>query len=195
MARIIAFAGSPREKGHCWRLLRELQRAAEAKGAEVKTYNLNDPGFRGCQGCFHCRTNPECSVKDILTPFYGEIAEANAVVIASPIYFADVTGQTMMWLDRMFPMLDGTAFRPRHPGKKAVTIFSQGDGEPERFRPAINRLHGFLKTFGWDVVDSLVCAGVSARGFVMPEDLLKRTAEIGAALAENPESMAGGRAG
>ena len=182
MSKIIAFAGSPRTNGHCRRLLDELIKGVESRGGSVKTYDLNDPGFRGCQGCFYCRSNPGCSVEDILTPFYTEIADASGIVFASPIYFGDVTGQGKMWVDRMFPMLDGVAFQPRHPGKKAVTIFSQGDGNDERFLPAMKRLHGFINTFGWKLQENLVCANTSSRDFVLSDALLKKAFDAGAAL-------------
>ena len=185
MARIIAFAGSPRGSGYTWSLLKELIKGAESGGGEVKVYDLNDPGFRGCQGCFHCRAHPECTVTDYLTPFYTEIAEARGVVLASPIYFSDITGQAKMLLDRLFPMLDGQAFQPRFPGKNAVTIFAHGDGNKKLFQPAMDRLHGFLHTFGWKLCDSLVCSDTSSPGGTLSDDLLKKAFAAGKRLAGN----------
>lgn len=183
MSTVIAFAGSPRKQGHTWQLLNELIRGVESKGGEVNVYDLNDPELRGCQGCFYCRANPGCPVDDILTPFYFEIAEASAVVVASPVFFGDVSGQVKMWLDRMFPMLEGSAFQPRFPGKKAVTIFAQGDGDADRFLPAMKRFHGFIDSFGWELRENIVCCDSASPGFEIPGELMKRSYAAGEALA------------
>lgn len=182
MPNIIAFTGSPRKEGNTRRLLNELIEGAEAKGGEVKVYDLNEPGIRGCQGCFYCRSHPECSVQDALAPFYGEVRNATGIVFASPVYFGDISGQGKIWLDRMFPMLDGQAFQPRFPGKKVVTLFAQGDGDAGRFLPAMQRLHSFLHTFGWKLQDNLVCADASSPGYEMPRELLQKAKAAGGAL-------------
>lgn len=183
-SKITAFAGSPRKGGFTWALLKEVLRGAEDGGAEVKVYDLNDPGFRGCQGCFYCRSHQGCRVDDILQPFFDEVGEVSGIVFASPIYFADISGQGKMWLDRMFPMLDGQSFSPRHPGKRVVDIFTQGDGHADRFQPAIDRLHGFINGFGWKVEETLVCAGTSETGFALPPDLMGKAYAAGRKLAE-----------
>lgn len=183
MGTILVLAGSPRKEGHTQIILKELAKGAQSRGGVVKTYDLNDPDFRGCQGCFYCRTHPACSVNDVFSPFYADIEAASGVVFASPIYFGDISGQAKTGLDRLFPMLDGASFSPRFPGKKFVSVFAQGDGNAERFAPAIARLGGFLQNFGWKQADTLVCAGVSAPGFVMPDDLLKRAFAAGSELA------------
>lgn len=183
MGTVLAFTGSPRPKGHCNLLLAELKNGVESAGGTLKTYDLNHPEFRGCQGCFYCRTHPDCSVNDYLTPAYDEIKAADGLVFTSPIYFAQISGQAKKWVDRMFPMLDGQSFRPRHPGKKVVTIFAQGDGNAERFAQAVNMVHGFIKTFGWELQENLMCSGVSAPGYAIPDDLLQKARQAGQELA------------
>lgn len=176
MTMVIAMKGSPRKEGYSSILVDEVLRGAESKGAKVKIYELNDPGFRGCQGCFYCRTHLECCVDDIFEPFYQEIATASALIFGSPIYFADVAGQAKMGLDRLFPMVDGKSFSPRHPGKKVVIALSQGDPNAERFTPAIKRVNGFFHAFGWHVEDTLLAHGA------LPDDLKKRAFVCGETL-------------
>ena len=183
--KIAAVAGSPRREGFTWTLFREVLRGAGDGGAEVTVYDLNDPGFRGCQGCYYCRTHQECRLDDILRPFFDSVDEVSGIVFSSPIYFADISGQGKKWLDRMFPMLDVQSFAPRHPGKRVVDIYTQGDGNGERFRPAIGRLHGFLNGFGWKVEETLICAGTTETGFEIPSDQLNRAYAAGLNLAEN----------
>ena len=183
-SQIIAFVGSPRKNGFSFQLLQELIKGAESRGASVKSYDLNDPGFRGCQGCYACRDSSVCVQQDTLQPFFTEVKTTTGIVVASPIYFADISGQTKMWLDRMFPMLDGRSFAPLHPGKRVVNIFAQGDGNPDRFKPAIERLSGVMRTFGWKIEDNIVCGGVGGAGFSLPEELKKYAFAAGEKLAE-----------
>lgn len=182
--KIAAFAGSPRKDGFTWTLLKEVIRGAEDGGAKVTVYDLNDPGFRGCQGCYYCCTHQECRLDDILHPFFDDVEEVTGIVFSSPIYFADISGQGKKWLDRMFPMLDVQSFAPRHPGKHVVDIYTQGDGHGERFQPAIERLHGFFNGFGWKIEDTLICTGTTAAGFAIPPAQLKHAYAAGMKLAE-----------
>lgn len=180
---IVVFWGSPRKDGYSHTVASELIRGVESGGGKVKTYDLNDPGFRGCQGCFHCREHEACIIQDMLQPFYSEVDGVSGIVIASPIYFGDISGQAKKWLDRMFPMLDGKALAPRHPGKRVVSIFAQGDANAERFLPAANRLHGFLHAFGWTVEDTLVCAGSGSDEFTVSQPLMEQAFKAGEKLA------------
>jgi len=65
--------------------------------------------FKGCISCFACKTRDgksygKCAVKDDLTPVYAEINGADAIILGSPIYFGDVTGQLRSFMERLlFP--------------------------------------------------------------------------------------------
>lgn len=183
MATVVAFVGSPRANGYSRLLLEELARGVESAEGTMKYYDLNDPGFRGCQGCYFCRKNDYCRVEDTLRPFYDEIDAVAGMVVTSPIYLADVSGQVKCWIDRMFATLDGPTLAPRHPGKRVVSLFSQGDADPERFSPAMDRLHSLFRIFGWRLEGSLLCAGVGTEGFAVPDALKRRAFDLGAALA------------
>ena len=182
MAKIAAFAGSPRKDGYSRILLDKAVETAKQNGAEVAFYDLNARNLYGCQGCHWCRTHIGCCMDDYLKPAYDDIADADAIIVATPIYFADITGQTKMWLDRMFPMLDGVSFSPRFPGKKVATIFSQGDSSADRFQPAIHKFHSFLQAFGWTVEDTILCHSSSSPDFTLPAELLEHAESAARAL-------------
>lgn len=183
MATVVAFVGSPRRNGYSHALLDELAKGVESVGGTMKYYDLNAPGFRGCQGCYTCREEPYCCVEDTLRPFYDEIADVAGMVVTSPIYFADISGQVKCWLDRMFATLDGHTLAPRHPGKNIVSLFAQGDSEPTRFSAAMERLHGLFRVFGWRLLGSMVCAGVGTAGFAVSEELKREAFDLGVGLA------------
>ncbi len=115
---------------------------------------------------------------------YEDIKSADAVIFGSPIYFYQVTGQAKIWMDRMYPCIDlpekpGDSFPARYPGKKIVTVYTQGNPDKNAFKSSIDFTDGVFKVFGWDVVDTIVCAGTGAPDYRVPEDLLKKAFEDG----------------
>lgn len=161
MSKVVIFYGSPRKNGYTSKLLRQVAEGAKSKGAEVMEFDLNDPGIRGCQGCFYCRSHEGCATKDYLQPMYAAIKEADAIVFGSPIYYYQITGQARIWLDRTFPMV-GDQFAPRHAGKKAVAIFAQGNENPEVGAGAVKFIKEvFETTYGWKIEDTIQFCGTT----------------------------------
>ncbi len=161
MSKVVIFKGSPRKNGYTSRLLEQVAKGVKSKGAEVIEFDLNDPGIRGCQGCYYCRTHDGCAVNDYLQPMYKAIDEADAIVFGSPIYYYQITGQARVWLDRTFPMV-GENFAPRHSGKKAITIFAQGNPNPQIAEEGIKFVTNIFETYGWKIEDSIHYCGTSS---------------------------------
>lgn len=163
MSKVVVFKGSPRKTGYTTKLLEKVAEGAKSKGAEIIEFDLNDPGIRGCQSCYYCRTHDGCAVKDYLQPMYQAINEADAIVFGSPIYFYQITGQARIWLDRTFPMIgnEGSTFVPRHPGKKLITIFAQGNPDPKIGADGIKFAHDIFKGYGWKLEDSIQYCGTT----------------------------------
>lgn len=180
MSRIIVFKVSARKNGFSNQLIDQAVKGAESKGAEIITYNLND-GIKGCQGCLYCRTHEGCAQKDKLAPFYEEYKDSDGLVVGFPIYFGNISGQGKIWLDRMYPLL-AEDFSPRYPGKKCVTIYSQGNPDPDFCRAAIDANNRFIKMLGADIVDSILISGSGSPEYQLPEELKNRAFEAGARL-------------
>jgi multimeric flavodoxin WrbA len=95
MMKVMAFNGSPRKKWNTASLLKKAIEGAASQGAETSLVHLYDLHFYGT-----------CAVQDDLTPIYAEIKKANAIILGSPIYFGDVTGELRSFLERLlFPYL------------------------------------------------------------------------------------------
>jgi multimeric flavodoxin WrbA len=78
--------------------------APDAVGEIVYLYDLS---FRGCIGCHSCKlldgsSFARCAVRDDLTPVLEKAIAADVILIGSPIYFSDVTGQTRSFVERFF---------------------------------------------------------------------------------------------
>ena len=180
MAKVIVFNGTPRKNGNTKKLIDQVISGARSVGAEVSFYDLNDSGVRGCQGCYYCRKNEGCSIKDdTLAPMYEDIKNADGIVFGSPVYFYQITGQAKMWMDRMFPMVVGMDMKPRYPGKKFVTIFAQGNPDPNRHGEIMEFVNNIFKGFGWNMTDCIISAGSTNPEYQIPQEQLDQAFEDG----------------
>ncbi len=179
MSKIVVFLGSPRKNGISIRIIDSVIDGAKSLGADVSVYDLNDSNMRGCQACDYCRKNEGCAVKDNLMPMYDDIKIADGIVTSFPIYMRDVNSQSKMWLDRLRPFFNSD-FSPRNPGKKIVSVFTQGNPNAEIFKPSIDKTNAiFSGFFMWELVDSLLAYGTAVPSYVIPEDIINRAFEAG----------------
>ncbi len=98
--KVLGIAGSPRRDGNTDRLLAEVIRGAASRGAEVKTIILNDLNFIPCQHCDACLIKGKCKYNDDMQMVYREMAQADRIVLASPIHFMGVSAQMKAMIDR-----------------------------------------------------------------------------------------------
>jgi len=109
--KVMAINGSPRKTWNTATLLEKALAGAASVGAETRLVHLYDLDFRGCKSCFACkvrggRSLGACAVRDGLTQALADAAEADALILGSPIYFGAVTGEMKSFMERlMFPYL------------------------------------------------------------------------------------------
>jgi multimeric flavodoxin WrbA len=114
MTTVIAINGSPRKKWNTAMMLEHALLGAASAGAETELVHLYDLDFKGCTSCFACKLNGgksygKCAMKDGLTPVLEKIAGADALILGSPIYFGNVTGEIRSFMERLlFPNLTYT---------------------------------------------------------------------------------------
>ena len=111
--KFFAINGSPRPKCNTAQLLDKALEGVKSvfPDAETERINLYDFPFHGCKSCFACKIKDgkhygRCIQKDDLKPILDEIVQADGVILGSPIYFSDVTGNMRCFLERfMFPFV------------------------------------------------------------------------------------------
>ena len=139
MKKIMIIDGGPRKNFNTASM---LQKIAEGAGSvsdeiEVKTVRLYGLDYKGCMSCMACKIKGKasnvCKFKDALTPILEEIAEADGLVLGSPIYFGDVTGQMRTFLERLaFPWLSYNDYSMTAPKRMPVILVETMNGTPER---------------------------------------------------------------
>ena len=84
--KVLGISGSPRRHGNTETLLDAVLDGARDAGAEVEKIILRSLDYASCRGCNACHRTGACIIKDELTPVFEEIARADILVVASPIY-------------------------------------------------------------------------------------------------------------
>jgi multimeric flavodoxin WrbA len=152
--KIVCLLGSPRPKGNSAAVAAKFLETAQALGAEVETFALNKLDYKGCQGCYACKTKLEhCTLDDGLTPVLEAVKACDLLVAATPIYYGEVTSQMKAFIDRTFSyvkpdyMTNPVPSRLA-PGKKAVWIIAQQSPNEEDFADVFPRYEYFFKLYG-----------------------------------------------
>lgn len=99
--KVLAVTGSPRKGGNTEVLVAAIARGVVRAGGEVETVRLPDYAIGPCIGCGGCTKTGQCVVKDDMQPLYSKIDGAQAVIIASPVYFYALSAQTKAFVDRL----------------------------------------------------------------------------------------------
>lgn len=151
MKKITCILGSPRSGANSETIARKFLETAEALGAEVKTYHLNKMNYRGCQGCLACkRGSEECVLRDDVAEVLSAIRDADITLIASPVYFGEITSQLKGVMDRTYSFLKPTYLTEPDasriaPGKHCVFMFTQGSPDESQF----NVFPNYDRFFSW----------------------------------------------
>ena len=139
MKKIIVIDGGPRKNMNTAKLLQRFAEGAQSVGnnVDVKSVRLYDFDYKGCVSCMACKLKGKasnvCRFKDALTPVLEEIAQADGLVLGSPIYFGEVTGQMRAFLERLaFPWLSYIDYSLTATRRMPVVFVETMNGTPER---------------------------------------------------------------
>ncbi len=177
---IVCLLGSPREKGNSATIANRFCSTAQGLGAEVKTFTLNNLQYRGCQGCMACKTKLDrCALNDDLTEVLDTVRETDVLVLASPVYFWDISSQLKTFIDRTFSYLvPDFKTNPRKsrlaPGKKLVFILAQNNPDRSSFSDIVTKFQYFFQAYGFIESHVIRAFGVGEPGEVEShEDVMK----------------------
>lgn len=101
---ILILQASPRANGSTAWMAEEYKKAAEAAGHQVTLVNVSKKKIAGCLACEYCHTkgNGACIQKDDMQELYPLMAEAEVLVLASPIYYFAMNAQMQAPIQRMY---------------------------------------------------------------------------------------------
>lgn len=181
--KVIGFSGSPRKNANTDRLVEHVLAGAQTAGAETAFFRIASLSIKGCVSCYHCKSHDTCAINDGMQTLYKEIHSADAVVIGSPIYMGQMTGQTKTFVDRLLPLLNADFSTRLQKRPALVLVFTQGQPETGMFLPymeSTRQLFGFL---GFSPGEMLVAGGTREQADVDKQtELTARARAVGAGL-------------
>jgi multimeric flavodoxin WrbA len=189
--KVLAFAGSPRRKGNTDLLLAELLKGAQSKGADVETIVLQNIKITPCAHCDSCIKEGKCRIQDDMQAIYDKMAEADVIVLASPVQFAGITAPMKAMIDRCQCLwsrkyvLKIPPLSPEKP-RRGFFISVAGTRIKNMFEPSLTIVKTFFHVINIEYAGELLLSGVDEKGAILKHpDTMKKAFELGQMLAEN----------
>lgn len=158
--KVLAIQGSPKIKGNTATLLEHylLGLKENHHDAEIKVIHVAEKNIQSCRGCDGCR-NPQrkCVIKDDMQQIYPDILAADVLILASPIFWWNITAQAKQFVDRLYALNYGDNFK----GKRFVLLTTYGDKDPNSGVEIIkNMFEDICEYLGMDFIQLYgVCSG------------------------------------
>jgi len=150
--KIVSIIGSPHgEKGNTGKLLGEVLKGAESEGAACETSILRGDSVKPCLGCDQCHKQGRCHQKDEFESIKEKMLAADGIILATPNYIFNVSGQLKVFIDRCSSLIHCMALE----GKYGACVVTSGGGDEW---PIVQYLHHFLMVSGAVPVDAVWAA-------------------------------------
>lgn len=102
--KIVAINGSPKGKTSSTNIMvNSFLAGAQEAGAEIFNIFLAEKEINYCKGCYSCwfKSPGKCIIQDDMTDVISHLAGANVIVLASPLYFNNISGTLKVFMDRL----------------------------------------------------------------------------------------------
>ncbi len=141
--KVIGICGSPRAGGNSEILLQHALEPFRQKGWQVVEFLSSSRTVAPCDGCDSCAATGQCVIHDDMDLLYTEYTSCNAVIVASPVYYRNVTAQMKAIFDRSY------ATRETHPlANKVGGAIAVGRGTGGGQSLVLTIIHNFFLSSG-----------------------------------------------
>lgn len=149
--KILVLNGSPHTDGPTVAMVDAFVKGAQENGNEVNVVAVAKKNIAGCMACEYCHTKGEgqCIQKDDMQEVYPLLAEADAVVLASPVYYFGISGQLACAVHRFYAPM-----KPAKATKMALMVTSMSPGVYDGIEAQYKILSGFLGCEDMGIVTS-----------------------------------------
>ncbi|UCB57723.1 MAG: flavodoxin family protein [Candidatus Omnitrophota bacterium] len=181
--KILAILGSPRRGGNSEILLDKALEGVKSLGLEPEKIVLNELKFAGCQECGGCDKTGRCIVNDDMQMIYKKLDEAEAVVLASPIFFGSLPAQVKAMIDRYQCIwVAKYVLEKKNPAplKKGFLILVSAGSRGSFFKNAESIVRNFFAVLGAELKESFCCPNVDKKARVLEHpNCLEKAFELG----------------
>jgi multimeric flavodoxin WrbA len=186
--KIIGFIGSPRKEGNTAWIVNKILEGAKEQGAETRSWCFSDLDIKPCQGCLGCHKGDRdrgCVINDDMQKLYGALAQADVLVLGSPVYMGQMSAQAKIFTDRLFAQISprfSPHFKENAVKKKLVLVFTQGNPDSGMFQVYFDYTKHMFQLLEFDVRGVHVVAGMRNEPAHERKDLHTVMKDIGSSL-------------
>ena len=184
--KIIGFNASPRNNGNTAWVIEQILEGAKSKGVETQLWCSGDLDIKPCQGCLGCVKTDRCVIDDDMQILYRALDDADALVLGSPIYMGQMSGQAKIFTDRLFAQITprfSPKFKEKNAGKKLALVFTQGNPDTTMFQAYFDYTKHIFQLLEFDVKGLHVVAGTRNGPVHERKELHTLMMEVGYSLA------------
>ncbi len=176
--KIVILNGSPRRKGNTSVLVRAFTEGAESVGHTVTEFFLDSMNIHGCKGCFGGHSSRECPCvqRDDMDKIYPAVRESDVIVLASPLYYWNMSGQIRTAVDRLFALEEGDGNLLRgHDRASALLMAAEGHG----FEDVVLYYNHLLEHLRWKPLGHVLAGGNGEIGDIEGKPEISAAYELG----------------
>lgn len=176
--KIVILNGSPRKNGNTSALVKAFTEGAESAGNTVTTFLLDSMEIHGCKGCFGGHSSRECPCvqKDDMQKIYPAVKESDVVVLASPLYYWNMSGQLRTAVDRLFALEEGDGNLLRGNGRSgALLMTAEGNG----FEDVVLYYDHLMEHLKWHNLGHVLAGGNMNVGDIAGKPQLQQAYDLG----------------
>jgi len=180
---IIGISGSPRKGGNTDILLEKTLEGAKSGGADVEKIILNDFRMVPCQECEKVKDDGTCKIEDGFQFVYRKYKKADALILASPIFFGSLSAQTKTMIDRFQCAWRYKYVLKNRSQKKKIRgafISVEASKRAEFIENAKSIVKNFFATADIEYKYDILCQGIDEKGSILKhQEKLEKAFELG----------------
>ena len=176
--KIVILNGSPRKNGNTSTLVKAFTEGAESVGNTVTEFFLNYMNIHGCKGCFGGNSSRECpcAQKYDMDKIYPLVRECDVIVLATPLYYWNMSGQIRTAVDRLFALEEGDGNLLRgHDRSSALLMAAEGHG----FDDVVTYYDHLMEHLRWKNLGHVLAGGNNEAGDIKGKPEIQQAYELG----------------
>lgn len=186
--KIIGLSASPWKDGNTAWVINKILEGAKEQGAETQCWYFSDLDIKPCRGCLGCHKGDQdrgCIINDDMQQLYDALEHADALILGSPVYMGQMSGQAKIFTDRLFAQIS-PRFSPHYKEstvkKKLMLVFTQGNPDSGMFQVYFDYTKYMFQLLEFDVKEVVVVAGMRNEPAHERKDLHTAMKAIGSSL-------------
>ena len=177
--KVLILNGSPRKDGCTARALREVADTLHLEGIDTETVQVGGRDIRGCLACGACKSAGRCVIDDLVNEVAPKLAEADGLLVGTPVYYAGANGTLKALMDRLVYVMNKYYGEEKGPSiwkGKSVAVLETCGYPPEKgsdlFEEGVRR---FCKHSGLNYLGSHVERHMGYQTVFMDENKAERS--------------------